>query len=163
MDDVRATADRESSDMFTPDALRAQQVEITRRLELVGHAGRVLTFPHSESAGTSPSLGRAPRRTTARSAAVWIAGAAAAGLFVGVGAGVFYGTRVHGPAAATAILQAVERPAPAQVRLDAPHPLDDDAMFMSALEAALDRPRTQELLALDALTPHVREVSYRIR
>ncbi len=163
MDDMWTTADHEASDVFTPDALRSQQVEIARRLELVGHARRVLSFPHVESAGTSPRAGQPPGRTISRSAAAWIAGAAAAGLFVGIGAGVLYGTRAHGPAAAPAIMQVVERPAPAQGRIDAPQPLDDDAVFMSVLEAALERPRTQELLALDALTPHVRDVSYRIR
>jgi hypothetical protein len=33
-----------------------------------------------------------------------------------------------------------------------------DDVFMSALELALDRPHTSELVAFDALTPHVREV-----
>jgi hypothetical protein len=33
----------------------------------------------------------------------------------------------------------------------------DDA-FLSDLEVALERPHTRELLAFDALTPHVREV-----
>jgi hypothetical protein len=33
----------------------------------------------------------------------------------------------------------------------------DDA-FLSELELALERPHTRELLAFDALTPHVREI-----
>jgi hypothetical protein len=33
----------------------------------------------------------------------------------------------------------------------------DDA-FLSELELALERPHTRELVAFDALTPHVREV-----
>ena len=33
-----------------------------------------------------------------------------------------------------------------------------DDVFMSALDLALDRPHTSELVAFDALTPHVREV-----
>ena len=33
-----------------------------------------------------------------------------------------------------------------------------DDMFMSELELALDRPHTSELVAFDALTPHVREL-----
>jgi hypothetical protein len=33
-----------------------------------------------------------------------------------------------------------------------------DDMFMSDLEAVLDRPQTRELVAFDALTPHVREI-----
>jgi hypothetical protein len=34
---------------------------------------------------------------------------------------------------------------------------------MSELELALEQPNTPELSALDALTPHVREVSFRMR
>ncbi len=34
-----------------------------------------------------------------------------------------------------------------------------DEAFLSDLELALDRPRTPELRAYDALTPHVREIS----
>jgi hypothetical protein len=33
----------------------------------------------------------------------------------------------------------------------------DDA-FMLELEVAIDRPRTRELIAIDALTPHFREI-----
>jgi hypothetical protein len=33
-----------------------------------------------------------------------------------------------------------------------------DDVFMSALDLALDRPHTSELVAFDALTPHVREI-----
>jgi hypothetical protein len=36
-------------------------------------------------------------------------------------------------------------------------PAADDA-FLSELELALDRPRTRELIAFDAFTPHVREI-----
>ena len=33
-----------------------------------------------------------------------------------------------------------------------------DDVFLSELEFALDRPRTRELVAFDAFTPHVREI-----
>jgi hypothetical protein len=36
--------------------------------------------------------------------------------------------------------------------------VEADDVFMSALELALDRPHTSELVAFDALTPHVREI-----
>ena len=36
--------------------------------------------------------------------------------------------------------------------------VDMDDMFMSDLESALDRPHTSELVAFDALTPHLRDV-----
>jgi hypothetical protein len=35
--------------------------------------------------------------------------------------------------------------------------------FLSELELALERPHTPELMALDAMTPHVREVRVQLR
>jgi hypothetical protein len=53
----------------------------------------------------------------------------------------------------------VVRAAPTQ-----PHANGSDATdeaFLSELDLALERPRTRELAAFDAFTPHVREVSQR--
>jgi hypothetical protein len=36
--------------------------------------------------------------------------------------------------------------------------VEADDVFMSALDLALDRPHISELVAFDALTPHVREL-----
>src|SRR5258706_5675375 len=44
MDDVWLTADAETAALFTPDRLLVQQHEIARRLELLGHSGRILSF-----------------------------------------------------------------------------------------------------------------------
>jgi hypothetical protein len=41
--------------------------------------------------------------------------------------------------------------------------VDEEDVFMSELEWAVDRPRTHELLPFDAFTPHVRDISTRLR
>jgi hypothetical protein len=153
-DDAAAECD----DLFPADRLREQRQGIARRIEHVGHLARVLTFP-----------GRLANRhihvSAARGAQRWIAGAAAAGLFIGVAAGMFFDSRL--PRAGTlhsAVHQTVV-PAHGAGRLTAAasdgrtaRAIDADEYFMSDLESALDRPRTLELLAFDALTPHVREI-----
>ena len=40
-----------------------------------------------------------------------------------------------------------------------PEPVTDTEQFLSELELALERPHTPELVALDAMTPHVREIT----
>ena len=40
---------------------------------------------------------------------------------------------------------------------------DVNEQFLSELELALERPHTRELVALDELTPHVREVRVQLR
>ena len=87
----------------------------------------------------------------------WIAAAAAAGLFVGVavGAGYRYGSHPRG------IEQTLARTAPVSPRSLNPSQSSADDAFLSDLEVALERPHTRELVAFDALTPHVREVTTR--
>ena len=101
----------------------------------------------------------------------WIAGAAAAGLFVGVAAGTFFdfGTRFEfGMRGRRSLVQRTTREAggqtlPAHMAATpavtaATLAAEADDVFMSALDLALDRPHTRELVAFDALTPHVREL-----
>ena len=159
-------ADADVSALFPPERLRAQQQEIARRLEFIGRAARVITFP-GRAATPAAAVAPAPQRSVARLAARWIAAAAAAGLFVGVAAGTLYNfgprfdvardTRRAGLAAAgrQSIASApARRTAPAVEKAV----VDMDDMFMSDLESVLDRPHTSELTAFDALTPHVREI-----
>jgi hypothetical protein len=168
MDEMWIAADTETSAIFTPDRLHVQQQEIARRLELVGHSGRVLTF---RSGADSPErvarLDKGPRHLTptiSRVAAGWIAAAAAAGLFIGVGAGMLYDGRSQGATpAGTVMSQPAVSPQPVQADTPAEPQDDDDSTFFLELEAALDRPRTPELMALDAMTPRARDISYRIR
>lgn len=168
---LRAEADGETDALFSDEWLRAQQHEIARRIEHLGHGARVISFPaHPVATGAHAHSGRVTPR--------WVAAAAAAGLFVGVGVGSFFQSnvrlsRVHAaPASAPArpsggSQPSASDPSPAQVTpllASAPDPPggasapDSNDEFLSELELALDRPRTRELLALDELTPHVRQV-----
>jgi len=162
MDHVRADADAETDAVFPAERLRLQQQHIARRLEAVGRPPRVITFP-ARLAGAKLSAGRAGITR-------WKYGAAAASLILvgGIGAmgvGALYDSMWR-PAQRARVF-ATPRPARlAPVATDgnqpAPDPAADDA-FLSDLELALERPRTRELQAFDALTPHVRTVSDKAR
>src|SRR5260221_10492578 len=148
MTSLREEANAEVDARFPAERLRAQQQEIARRLEHIGRAARVISFP-----------GRlAPRRThpsTARLATRWIAGAAAAGLFVGVAAGTFFdfsrrfefGVRGRRSTAQLGMRQGASPAiashlAPVPSAVAATRGAEADDAFMSALDLALDRPHT---------------------
>ena len=152
MDALRAEGDAATDAAFPPERLRAQQREIARRLESVARPARVISFP-----------GRLVQRTmsgaASRTAPRWAAAAAAAGLFIGIALGASYEWDSRGGASRQVAVDAGEsrplRAAPVSAtRVDG---AADDA-FLSELELALDRPRTRELVAFDAFTPHVREI-----
>lgn len=170
-------ADAEVSALFPAERLRAQQSEIARRLELVGRAARVITFPGratAQATTTTASIGNgaAPsaRGHVTRMALRWIAVAAVAGLFVGVAAGTAFkfgpgfelareGRRSGTAAPSRQVLSSSQsRLSQAVTDKAVKAVVDMDDMFMSDLEAVLDRPQTRELVAFDALTPHVREI-----
>jgi hypothetical protein len=182
MDDVRAEGDHETDSIFTVDRLRQQRQQIAARLEHVGQPAQVISFPS----------GTGRRRTTAatRVAPRWIAGAAAAGLFIGVAVGLFldagrskvdFGRQRRHPSVATAegLVGARVGASPPAVSLAPAAPseavfasdessrvaqaLDEDDVFLSELELALAHPRTHELQPFDVLTPRVREVSTELR
>ncbi len=158
-------AEAEVSALFPPERLRQQQHDIARRLELVGRAARVITFP-GRAPGATPQTQPVRAHSVTRIAARWVAAAAAAGLFVGVAAGsVFnfnFGSRVDAARqsrrAGAMARQAVSAPVRLSQASVANAVVDMDDMFMSDLESVLDRPHTSSLTAFDALTPHVREV-----
>ena len=178
LDSLRTEADLESAALFTPERLRLQQQQIAARLEHIGQPAHVLSFPTRVGRHMTAATRVAPR---------WVVAAAAAGLFVGIGAGLFFDTDADGihfrrsapPAEAVASrstgVEAVPvesgpigpssvEPAPVSVAdQSAPQTLDDEDVFLSELELALESPRTHELLPFDALTPRVREVSNMIR
>jgi hypothetical protein len=165
-------AEAEVSALFPPERLHAQQADIAKRLELVGRAARIISFPGRAAApahgvGASPM---SPKASVTRTAARWIAVAAAAGLFIGVAAGsaFHYGSPVNvsrdGRRAGVATVGRLGlASAPSRLSTTAADEavkavVDMDDMFMSDLESALDRPHTSELVAFDALTPHLRDV-----
>ena len=150
MDGLREEADTETDAIFTPERLRIQQQQILHRLEHLGHAARVLSFP-------ARLMGRRMVRTASRVAPRWAIAAAAAGLFVGVGVGTLIDPARGKSAAPMAAIPLVVSPV-LPVVSDPPAAGDDDT-FLSDLEMALSGPRNLELMPLDALTPRVKAVS----
>ncbi len=151
LDGLRSEAQAEADVVFTPERLRTQQQEIAARIAHVGHAARVISFPRRYTGdGTDHRAHRVATR--------WLAAAAAAGMFIGIGTAFFLETGVHGHVARTAALSR-----PAHIRTASPGRLSpsdpSEDRFLSELDLALDRPRTAELMPFDQLTPHVREVS----
>ena len=156
MDALRADGEAEADAIFTPERLRAQQQQIAKRLERVGRPARVISFP-----------GQFVRRTlsgsTSRTAPRWVAAAAAAGLFVGVALGASYEWNSLFHTARRSLVRHTDpsrasRLTPVATRGSSQPDVAADDAFLSDLEVALERPRTRELLAFDAFTPHVREV-----
>jgi hypothetical protein len=153
MDELRDEAEAEVDATFTPERLMHQQQQIARRLEHLGHIARVISFPGRLAAGPHARSGGS--RTVPR----WTAAAAAAGLFIGVSAGMFF-DRATGRLSAPPIASArVVSPAAAP----ATPPLPDDDTFLSEIDLALGGPRNRDLAPLDALTPRVHEIAAQVR
>ena len=158
MDGLRTEADAETEALFPAEWQESQRQSILRRIEHLGHAARVISFP-----------GRLVTQQMAKGVRVrvspWAATAAAACLFVGVAVGMFYDARNHAPQSQFSVVRAAPTaPAPQATAGSGPAPvaLDTDA-FLSELERALGGPQTPELMSLDVLTPHVREIVFDAR
>jgi len=149
MDDLRLEADAELDQLFPPERQEADQRRISRRLEHLGQAGHVITFPVQ-------LVARHVVGTAARIVPYWAAAALAAGLLVGTAVGVSYDSRARVPA------MGVSRPAstaPPAVAVTLQSASIDAGAFLSQLETALGGPQTPELKAFDVLTPQVREIA----
>lgn len=183
LETVREEGTAEADAVFTPERLLHQQQQIARRVEHVGRAARVLSFPRR--------MGRELSGATRRVAPRWLAAAAAAGLFVGVAVGgTLFDSGFHvralrsaGPSEEVVLARSKPQrrnaapppvrvtspasvkdpvPAPAAGPAAAPNAGDDDR-FLTELEDALQHPRTGVLMPFDALTPHVRDVRNQLR
>jgi anti-sigma factor RsiW len=157
MDDVRAEGDAETDEIFTADRLRAQSLAIARRIEHVGRAARVISFP-------GRFVGRRMSVTGRRGLTRWIYAAAAAGLVIGVGLTALYDSefrrlqRGHAFVATTPAVTTAPRVNAVATGGNSPAVEATDEAFLSDLEVALERPRTRELQPFDALTPRVRDI-----
>ena len=160
MDGLRLEADAELDEVFPTERFRAQQLQIVRRLEHLAHPARVISFP-----GHPPDHPAA--HSEPRVAPRWLGAAAAAGLLIGIGAGSFFSS--DQPAAPPDGL-ATSRSLPVSAAVpttggsnDVEIMTDINDEFLSELEIALERPHTPELVALDEMTPHVREIRVQLR
>lgn len=145
--DMAPAAAAEADAMFPASRLASQRDAILRKIE-ADQSGRVIPFP----AGIAPAgPGRVfhPRR--------WIAGAAAAGLIVGLLTGRLLWNeqpgltrnRVRSTVAASQYTRQIPRLENAMA-----HP---EEAFLTEVELALQSPRLDELQAIDALTPRVKQ------
>lgn len=159
MDALRTEADSELDEIFSEERQREQQQHIARRVEHLGHHARVISFPgHPPGQPLPASKSGVAHR--------YISAAAAAGVFIGIGLGsVYYSqlpARGRDTVAGRNIAVAADAPASAPTLMPG-LASDVNEQFLSELELALERPHTRELVALDELTPHVREVRLQLR
>jgi anti-sigma factor RsiW len=157
MDGLWESADRDLDEAFSAADMAQQRHQIARRIASLGRSGRVIHFPPVPGA-----VAQAPRPRPLLPH--WAAATAAAGLLVGVAAGMFIrGTAGTAAGVSAPVAVAVAEPEDIQdQRPEAPSvdaDVDADDVFLDELEVAAGGPRTAELAALDALTPHIREVS----
>ncbi len=161
LDGVHRDGELDADEIFTPQRLEQQQAQILRRIEHLHRSAHVISFPLRVThhiAGASTRV--APR---------WLAAAAAAGLFVGVAVGGMFSGQRSGRSVAPRVTTSFTTPQvtpPPAVLVSAPaeaaDTFDDDRLLRE-LEMALERPRTRELLPIDAWTPLVREIDSRLR
>jgi len=143
--DVSEAAMLQADAAFPDERLATQHARILQRLEQLGRPARVLAFPATEVADQRP--------LRARPAARWIAGAAAAGLALGLLLGhvahdftTFTRLPGQGIGAATA------RPA-SNAALRAVNASMNDEEFLGEVETAVAGPRLVVLRPLNDLTP----------
>jgi hypothetical protein len=146
LDDTSGVASAEADALFTEERLSRQRAHILQRVEQEGRHGQLITFP----AGTATS----PVRLRIRPASRWIAGAAAAGLFIGMLAGHlthdFTAGRVL-PTRTTAAMPAAT--------IQAVSTTLSEEEFLGQIEMAIEGTGGSALRPLDDLTPLVWEVA----
>lgn len=146
LSDVSDVARAEADAAFTPERLSRQHVRILQRVEQEARRGQVISFPAAH--GQGPTLLRA------RPGMRWIAGAAAAGLVLGLLAGrMVQDLPDVGPLPAS---QAAARPA---ATLQAVSMTMSEEEFLGRMEVAIEGTSGSALRPLDDLTPLVWEVA----
>jgi len=149
--DVDAAAISDADAAFPADRLARQQARILHRIEQDGRPGRLIAFP----AGHAPDVSSTRTRPTTR----WIAGAAAAGLLIGLVTGHmthdFAGGVRRAPMSPQATIVQSETTG---TTMRAAAAVMTDEEFLGQIEAAVDSTGPAALRPLDALTPRAWEV-----
>jgi hypothetical protein len=142
-----SVATAEADAVFTPERLTRQRARIVQRLEQEGRPGKVVIFPAGQM--------HHPRPLRARPGMRWVAGAAAAGVVIGMLAGHYapyfplQGTR-------PSVFAEVR---PEAVALQTVSTTMSEEEFLGRLERAIDGTGGPTLRPLHDLTPLVWEVS----
>lgn len=145
--DVSDVARAEADAVFTPERLDRQHGRILQRVEHEAPHGRVISFPAGH--------GQGPSTLRARPGMRWIAGAAAAGLVIGLLAGHL----AHDlPTAGSSLASQAGGPPEAAV-LQAVSATVSEEEFLGRLELAIDGAGGSALRPLHELTPLVWEVA----
>jgi len=143
--DASGVARAEADAVFTPERLSRQHARILQRVEQEARLGRVISFPAGQ--GQRPSLLRV------RPGMRWVAGAAAAGLVIGLLAG-----HLAHDLPAGGVLPASQG-TPAAASLQAVSTTMSEEEFLGRLEVAIEGTSGSALRPLDDLTPLVWEVA----
>ena len=144
--EVSDVAIAEADALFTQERLDRQRAHILQRVDQESRHGRLISFPASQ--GSSPTLLRA------RPAARWIAGAAAAGLLIGLLAG-----HLTHDFTAGRVLPSRAAIAPSAPTFRAVSTTMSEEEFLGRLEIAIEGTGGTALRPLDDLTPLVWEVA----
>jgi anti-sigma factor RsiW len=148
LDDVSAAAAAETDALFPADRLAKQRDRILQRVEREGRPARLIAFPAAASTEWSPR---------SRPAARWIAGAAAAGLIIGVLAGQLVRVRPAGNIARISSSGVVQHPEVGPLQAISTTMSEEE--FLGRLEIAVEGTTGASLQPLDDLTPRVWEVA----
>ena len=149
--DISQAAAAEADAVFPAERLTRQHARILQRLEHEGRPGRVIAFPAGH--GSDPYVLRT------RPAMRWIAGAAAAGLVIGLLAGhLAHDFSVIRPGRATQLAIAA-RPAADVPTLRAVATTISEDDFLGQIDLAIEGSGSTSLRPLDELTPRAWEVT----
>jgi hypothetical protein len=141
-----SVAAAEADAVFTPERLARQKTRILLRLEQEGRPGKVVAFPAGHV--------HAPRPLRTRPGMRWVAGAAAAGVFVGILAG-HYAPVLRLGTAQPSFVQTRSEP----LALQTVSTTMSEEEFLGRLEMAIDGTSGATLQPLHDLTPLAWEVS----
>lgn len=131
----------EADAVFTPERLTRQRQRILQRIEREGRPGQVVSFPAGQL--------RQPRPARTRPGMRWVAGAAAAGIVIGMLAGHYApGFRMQNPRS-TSFATAQ----PETVAMQAASATMSDEEFLGRIEIAVDGTGGTTLQPLHDLTP----------